>query len=140
MHNLLAMQYDLDGTYKRIAAYIESVSPHKEKSVESIIDSGFTEYAPNRLIGDKAYDSDVLDQTLSAEPGIEMIAPHRKDRKKLHTQDRRKLRRYRLRWEVERMFAWLENFRRLDVGYEYHVENFLALVQLGCSIILLRLF
>jgi transposase len=123
-----------------VAAYIESASPHEVKLVEATIDSGFTEYAPNRLIGDKAYDSDGLDQTLSAERNIEMIAPHRKGRRKLNTQDGRKLRRYRRRWKVERMFAWLQNFRRLVVRYEYHVENFLALVQLGCSIILLRLF
>ena len=98
------------------------------------------EYAPDRLIGDKAYDSDKLDQQLSEERAIELIAPHKRNRKKRRTQDGRKLRRYRRRWKVERLFAWLQNFRRLVVRYEYHVENFLALVQLGCSIILLRLF
>jgi len=110
------------------------------KLVEATIDSGFTEYAPAKLIGDKAYDSDGLDQILFDERGIEMIAPHRKGRKKIKTQDGRKLRRYRRRWKVERLFAWLQNFRRLVVRYEYHAENFLAFVQLGCSIILLRLF
>jgi len=123
-----------------VAAHIESASPHEVKLVEETIDSGFTEYAPVRLIGDKAYDSDGLDQILFDERGIEMIAPHRKGRKKIKTQDGRKLRRYRKRWKVERLFAWLQNFRRLVVRYEYHAENFLALVQLGCSIILLRLF
>jgi len=123
-----------------VAAHIESASPHEVKLVEATIDSGFTEYAPDKLIGDKAYDSDGLDQTLFDERGIEMIAPHRKGRKKIKTQDGRKLRRYRRRWKVERLFAWLQNFRRLVVRYEYHAENFLAFVQLGCSIILLRLF
>jgi len=32
---------------------------------------------PERLIGDKAYDSDALDQTLAEEYGIEMISPNR---------------------------------------------------------------
>ena len=123
-----------------VAAYVESASPHEVKLVEATIDSGFTQYAPDRIIGDKAYDSDGLDNLLLGERGIEMIAPHRKGRKKPSTQDGRKLRRYRRRWKVERMFAWLQNFRRLVVRYEYHVENFLSLVQLGCSIILLRLF
>jgi transposase len=45
--------------------------------------------------------------------GIEMIAPHRHNRKKAKTQDGRKLRRYKRRWKVERLFAWLGNFRRL---------------------------
>ena len=41
-----------------------------------------------------------------------MIAPHRSNRKKAATQDGRKLRRYRRRWKVERLFDWLQNFRK----------------------------
>ncbi len=76
------------------AAHIESASPHEVKLVEETIDSCFTEYAPDKIIGDKAYDSDALDQKLLEERDIEMIAPHRKGRKKPKTQDRRKLRPY----------------------------------------------
>ena len=89
------------------------------------------------MIGDKAYDSDPLDAAL-LEEGIEMSAPHRNNRKRPKTQDGRKLRRYKRRWKIERLFAWLSNFRRLVVRYEYKVENFLGMVQLGCIIILLR--
>jgi len=92
---------------------------------------------PERLIGDKAYDSDPLDESL-LERGIEMIAPHRKNRKNKKTQDGRKLRRYRRRWKIERLFAWLQNFRRLVVRYEYKDQNFLGMAQLGCIVILLR--
>jgi transposase len=124
-----------------VAAHVESASPHEVKLVEDTIDSGFTQYAPDKLIGDnKAYDSDKLDDQLLKERGVEMIAPHRKGRKKPKTQDGRKLRRYRRRWKVERLFAWLQNFRRLIVRYEYHVENFLGMVHLGCIKILLRFF
>jgi len=65
---------------------------------------------PARLMGDKAYDSDSLDEAL-AQQGIQMIAPHRENRKKPPTQDGRPLRRYRSRWKVERLFAWLQNPR-----------------------------
>jgi len=123
-----------------VAAHIESASPHEVKLVEETIDSGFTQYAPDKIIGDKAYDSDGLDQRLLDERNIEVIALHRKGRKKPKTQDGRKLRPYRRRWKVERLFAWLQNFRRLVVRYEYHADNFLGMVQLGCSIILLRFF
>lgn len=44
------------------------------------------------MIGDRAYDSDPLDAEL-AELGIDMIAPHRRNRKRKKTQDGRKLRR-----------------------------------------------
>jgi transposase len=123
-----------------VAAHVESASPHEVKLVEATIDSSFTQYAPDKLVGDKAYDSDKLDQQLLNERGVEMVAPHRKGRKKQKTQDGRKLRCYRRRWKVERLFAWLQNFRRLIVRYEYHVENFLAMVHLGCVKILLRFF
>jgi transposase len=123
-----------------VAAHVESASPHEVKLVEDTIDRSFTQYAPDKLIGDKAYDSDPLDDRLLEDRGVEMIAPHRKGRKKPNTQDGRKLRRYRRRWKVERLFAWLQNFRRLIVRYEYHAENFLGMVQLGCIKILLRFF
>jgi hypothetical protein len=55
----------------------------------------------------------------------------------LHT---RKLRRYKRRWKVERLFAWLGNFRRLVGRYEWRVENYLGFVRLGCVMILLRQF
>ena len=79
--------------------------------------------SPERRIGDKAYDSDPLDQRL-AERGIEMMAPHRGNRRKARTQDGRTLRRYRKRWRVERWFAWL--------------QNWLGFVHLGCIVILMR--
>jgi transposase len=54
------------------------------------------------------------------------------------TQDGRPLRRYRRRWRVERLFAWLYRFRRLVIRWEYPVENFFGMVRLGCMQILLR--
>ena len=99
----------------------------------------FTDDKPERLIGDKAYDSDPLDAEL-ASLTIEMIAPHKENRKKSKTQDGRKLRRYRRRWKVERLFAWLQNFRRILVRYEYHDDNYLGFVHLGCLLILLRAY
>ena len=72
--------------------------------------------------------------------GVEMIAPHRKNRKKAKTQDGRKLRRYKRRWKIERLFAHLGNFRRLVVRYERYPQNFLAFLQLGCIKLLLRRF
>ena len=39
---------------------------------------------------------------------------------------------------VERLFAWLALVRRLVVRYEFHAENFLGMVRLGCMKIVLR--
>jgi len=96
----------------------------------------FVQQPVQRLIGDNAYDSDKLDSEL-AETGVEMIAPHRSKRKNI-TQDGRSLRRYRRRWRIERLFAWLQSFRRLVTRYEHSLDNFVGMIQLACSLILLR--
>jgi hypothetical protein len=58
-----------------------------------------------RLILDPGYDSDPLRLRLR-ERGIEMICPHRRNRKEPKTQDGRKLRRYKRRSKVERRLVW----------------------------------
>ena len=66
-----------------------------------------------------------------------MIAPNRTNRRR-KTQDGRPMRRYRRRWKVERLFAWLHNFRRIERRWERNFVNYLGFVQLGCALILLR--
>lgn len=126
-----------DGAGIPVAIHTAPANPHEITLVEATVAERFIEATPARLIGDRAYDSDRMDAQMAAK-GIDLIAPHRANRTKPNTQDGRVLRRYRRRWKVERLFAWLQNFRRLVVRYEYHVENFLGFVQLGCMIIMLR--
>jgi transposase len=90
-----------------VAAHVESASPHEVKLVEATIESSFVVQTPERLIGDKAYDSDGLDQHLKENRSIEMIAPHKRNRARPRTQDGCKRRRYKRRCKVERLFAWL---------------------------------
>lgn len=112
---------------------------HEVTLVQLSFDFYMIEAKPENLIGDKAYDSDKLDQELRQE-GIEMIAPHRSNRVRHKTQDGRRLRRYQRRWIVERFFAWMQWQRRLLVRWEYHSLNFLGFVQLASIVILLRQF
>ena len=119
-----------------LAVTIDSASPHETKLIDETLAGSFLQRLPEKLIGDKAYDSDPLDRRLAEEHGIEMIAPNRENRSK--SQDGRPLRRYKRRWAVERLFAWLQRFRRLVTRYEFHAENFLGMVQLGCLKIMLK--
>ena len=96
--------------------------------VEATLDVCVLDELPQRLVGDKAYDNDPLDARLAEERNVELIAPHRGGRYKPPSQDGRSLRRYRHRWKIEWLFAWLQNFRRLIVCYEYHLDNFLAMI------------
>lgn len=122
-----------------IAVSVQAASPHESQLVEEALGHSFLDELPARLLGDKAYDSDKLDQPMQEHYGVEVIAPHRSNRVR-PTQDGRPLRRYRRRWTVERLFAWLQVFRRLVTRYEYHIENFLGMVRLGCMKIMLRYF
>ena len=128
---------DAGGTV--LSVTIEPASPHEVKLVEKVLEDRFIECLPKKLIGDKAYDSDPLDEALQ-QKGIDMIAPHRGNRIKKKTQDGRKLRRYKRRWKVERFFAWLFNYRRCVIRYEYKVENYKAFILLACMLILLKPF
>jgi len=120
-----------------LAICAASAAPHEVTLVAPTLDSRFVDEMPRRLIGDRAYDADGLDGAL-AQLGVEMIAPHRRGRVRPKTQDGRPLRRYRRRWKIERLFAWLGNFRRLVVRYERYALNYLGFVHLGCILILLR--
>ena len=71
---------------------------------------------------------------------INLIVPHRKNRKKPKIQAGRKLRRYRKRWKIERTFAWLGNYRRLIVRHEQQIETYRALFHLACILIVLNRF
>ena len=117
-----------------VAVLVESATPHEVTLVHATLGERFVSQLPARLIGDNAYESDRLDAEL-ARHGVELIAPHRR---KQRTQDGRPLRRYRRRWKVERLFAWLQNFRRIVVRYERFAEDFLGMLHLACCLILLR--
>lgn len=103
-----------------------SAGPHESTLVQRLFDFMLTDEVPERLIGDKAYDSDKLDKEL-AEYGTEMISPHRCNRKPDNaTQDGRPLRRYKRRWKVGRTISWIQNFRRLCIRWEKSTQLFRA--------------
>ena len=124
-----------------IAVGIASGPRHEAKLVEEALGQRFVRGRLLRLIGDKAYDSAPLEAQL-AKRGIELISPLRAGTRptRTRTQDGRSLRRYRRRWVVERVFAWLMRSRRIVTRYEHKAQNFLAFVQLACALMLLRRF
>ena len=135
----------VDGQGVPVGAHLDSASPAEVKLVEKTLAT--VKVRPTgpgrpltrlvlRMVGDKAYDSDRLRVTLATK-GIELIAPPRRNRKKV-LQDGRALRRYKRRWKVERTFAWIGNFRRLVVRYDRSITMYSAFFHLACLIITLR--
>ena len=122
---------------------MDSASPAEVTLLETTLENvavprrrGRPRKKPQRLIADKAYDSDALRKRLRRR-GIELICPHRKNRRR-RTQDGRKLRRYRRRWKVERTFAWLNHFRRLVVRWDRSITIYNAFFHVACLVITLR--
>lgn len=90
-----------------------------------------------RLIYDKAADSDPLRERLKKR-GIELIVPHKTNRRKPNTQDGRKLRRYKKRWKIERTIAWIGNYRRLIIRYDRHINIYQGFFNIACMMITLN--
>ena len=127
-----------DGHGLPLAVHVASASPYEPHLVPATLDARFLPDLPARLIGDRGYDSDPLDALLRERYGIEMIAPIVAAGAARRPKMAGPLRRRRRRWKIERLFAWLHNSRRLVTRWEYHVENFLGMLQLACARILLR--
>lgn len=119
-----------------IACGIAGGQRHEAPLVVETLDNRFVAELPERLIGDRAYDSEKLDAELAV-LGVDMIAPNKVNRR-IQSQDLRKLRRYKRRWLVERLFSWLMRSRRLVTRYERKAGNFLAFLHLACATLLWR--
>lgn len=132
------VQVMVDGQGLPLGVSIAPADTGETQMVQQTLELFEQDSQPERLIGDKGYDSDPLDALL-LDVGIEMIAPHRSNRRpENRSQDGRPLRRYRHRWIVERTIAWLGYHRRLLVRWEKHAAIFLGFTLLGCLMITLK--
>ena len=122
-----------------IAALVTSANPAEVTLIEPLLKARVIRRRSPNLLYDRAADSDPLRTRLKRQ-GIELICPHRKNRKKRKTQDGRRLRRYKRRWKIERSISWLFNARRLVVRDERDHDLFFGFVQLACMFITLRQF
>jgi transposase len=129
----------VDGAGLPLSIDVDSASPGEVTLIEPLLEQAVVTRLPNRLIYDRAADSDPLRERL-AERGVELICPHRRGRKRPVTQDGRPLRRYRKRWIVERTIGWLKAYRRLVTRYEFYAFLFHSFAKLACLMIVLRRF
>ena len=135
----------VDGPGVPLGNRLESASPAEVTLLERTIETmavprpgpGRPRKRPERLIDDKACESDALRQRL-AKRGIALICPHRTNRVKPPLQDGRKLRRYKRHWKVERPVAWLGNFRRLVVRWERQITMDRAFFHVACLLMTFR--
>jgi transposase len=118
-----------------VAACSTPANPAESHLIQQLFGFMIAQTTPARVIGDKAYDSDRLDELLAAQ-GVEMIAPNRLNRSQ--TQDGRALRRCKRRWRVERTIAWLQNYRRLCIRWEKSHLAFQGFLHMACALLLIK--
>ena len=86
---------------------------------------------PERLLGDKAYDSAELREGLD-ERGTKPVIPNRCNRKQPFSFSKRL---YKLRWRIESAFNRLKDFRRIATRYDRLARNYLASVCLAPALV-----
>ena len=84
-----------------------------------------------RLLGDKAYDSNELRDEL-AQRGTKPVIPNRSNRKLRFSFNKRL---YKLRWRIESAFNRLKDFRRIATRYDKLARNYLASVCLAAALV-----
>jgi transposase len=135
----------VDGRGVPVGAQLASAQISEHRLAESALEQvkvprsgrGRPRSSLRRVIADRGYDSDPLRLRLK-QRGTELIAPYRSNNCHRRFQDKRKLRRYRKRWKIERTNAWLQNFRRIQVRYDRILAVFQGFFHCACLLITLR--
>ena len=135
----------VDGQGVPVGNLLASASPAEVPLVEQTLaiiavprsGRGRPRQKPEQLLYDKACDSDAL-RTRLPDRGIDLICPHRTNRKKAPVQDGRKLRCYTRRWKVERTLAWIGHFRRLVGCWDHKIEMYQGFFHIACMLIMLN--
>lgn len=130
----------VDGGGLPVALDVVSATPHESKCVDGVLRMKATEKPPKYLTGDKAYDSDPLDEKL-LKKGVEMVSPHKENRKKPATQNLETLaEKYPRRHLVENFFASFQWARRVLVRYERKTINYVGFALFKASLVILQKF
>jgi transposase len=87
--------------------------------------------SPERMLGDKAYDSAELREALERH-GTKPVIPNRSNRKQPFSFNKRL---YKLRWRIESAFNRLKDFRRIATRYDRLARNYLSSVCLVASLV-----
>ena len=125
----------IDGNGNPLNFTLSKANWHDQRKILETIDGikiGKRRRRPKRLGLDKGYDSDPLRQALR-QRRIIPLAAYRANRKVILAQlppAERKHKRYcRQRWKVERSFAWVNRYRRLDRFLEESQKTYRALMR-----------
>lgn len=139
-----------DGNGLPIGLVVASASPHEVALAQETLRTisvpqkqGRPKTRPREVVADKAYDSRAFRDWLKSR-GIKAVIPRFERRARKKPKRGRPFAAptliYKSRWKVERTFAWLQNYRRLEIRRERLLTTFRAFVRIACCLILLKHF
>jgi transposase len=117
-----------------LAVRLTGASRHDSKEALPLVDAipplqgerGRPRSRPDCILGDRAYDAEVIRHGLRTRHMLPLLAMRRAKHGSGLGQ---------WRWVVERTFAWLNQFRRLRVRYDKRADIHEAFLSLGCPLI-----
>ena len=116
-----------------MALSIHEANIHDSVGGESVIALMANKFLRLRkILADGGYRGDALSDKVKKTMGCELSIVLRPD------ESSKKFSVIPKRWIVERSFAWLENFRRMVIDYEFFSESSLAMLQIAFSAIMLK--
>ncbi len=125
-----------DGSGIPLAVVVAPANRHDCKLVESTLEARrvLPPVVSQHLCLDKGYDFDEVATTAKAYS----FTPHIRARGEEAAEMARNRKRKPHRWVVERLHAWMNQFRRLLVRWERKQVNYLGFVHLACASIVFR--
>jgi len=94
---------------------------------------------PDILVADKGYDAKWLREAIRKRNIIPKIPKRRKQGEQDEPlYNNRIVDYYKTRWIVERTNAWLQNYRRITVRWDYYADSYEAFLEIACIMICLR--
>lgn len=127
----------VEGKGRPIGLSLHSSSGHEVTRVLPAVESIPLRKLPTHLGGDKAYASPRLADHLLRKHRIHLVAPDKRHYVKPIV-DKRRLRRNKRRWLVERCLAWLKAYPRIRRRHEHYVSHFQSFVLIACYLIWIR--
>ena len=116
-----------------MAVSVHEASIHDSKGVESALEKLAHKFPRlKKILADDGYRGDELKEMVRKKLGCQFEVVLRPD------ESPKKFNVIPLRWIVERSFAWLYNFRRVALDYEFHSEATEAMIQIAFSKIMLN--
>lgn len=123
-----------------IGVAIEGANRHEMKLTEStleaqrIVPSELEKEQVRNLGLDKGYDYEEVREFLKAWGYVGHIPPRDERERMIHDIPNYRTR----RWVVERTHSWMNRYRRLLIRWEKKPENYLAMIHLACTTIVVR--